>query len=125
MHQHHPNYSLTHTKAEGTAEEDFVNPLPRAVLRSNSFILLDGTWKFAIDTQDDGLNEHWYLNHEYTSVAEWPGSIEDHMEKSRLERTLAGQHRCLVRAGISPAGTSRRKRQPSFAVAANIWRLRL
>jgi len=85
MHQHHPNYSLTHTKAEGSADEDFVNPLPRAVLRSNSFILLDGVWKFAVDTQDDGLNERWYLNHEYTSVAAWPGSIEEHMEKAGLK----------------------------------------
>jgi beta-galactosidase/beta-glucuronidase len=85
MHQTHPNYSLTHSKAEGTAEEDFVNPLPRAVLRSNSFILLDGTWKFAVDTHDDGINQGWYLGHEYTSVAEWPGSIEEHMEKAGIK----------------------------------------
>ncbi|HYC30466.1 MAG TPA: hypothetical protein VEB42_16640, partial [Chitinophagaceae bacterium] len=48
MQQLHPNYSLTRSKAEGSAEEDFINPLPRAVLRSNSFILLDGEWNFAI-----------------------------------------------------------------------------
>ena len=85
MQQFHPNYSLTRSKQEGSAEEDFINPLPRAVLRSNSFILLDGTWKFAVDTQDDGLNERWYLNHHYTSVADWPGSIEDHMEKAGIK----------------------------------------
>ena len=85
MHQLHPNYSLTHSKPEGSAEEDFVNPLPRAVLRSNSVILLDGIWKFAVDTQDDGLTERWYLGHLYTSTAEWPGSIETHMEKAGLK----------------------------------------
>ncbi|HEX8313501.1 MAG TPA: glycoside hydrolase family 2 TIM barrel-domain containing protein [Flavisolibacter sp.] len=85
MQQLHPNYSLTHTKPEGSTEEDFVNPLPRAVLRSNSFILLDGIWKFAVDTQDDGLNDRWYLSHHYTSVAEWPGSIEDHMQKAGIK----------------------------------------
>lgn len=85
MQQLHPNYSLTRSKPEGSAEEDFVNPLPRAVLRSNSFILLDGTWKFAVDTQDDGLNERWYLSHHYTSVADWPGSIEAHMENAGIK----------------------------------------
>ena len=81
MQQLHPNYSLTRTKAEGSADEDFVNPLPRAVLRSNSFILLDGEWKFAVDPQGRGLVESWYLRHDYTQTAHWPGSIEEHMEK--------------------------------------------
>jgi beta-galactosidase/beta-glucuronidase len=85
MQQLHPNYSLTRTKQEGSAQEDFINPLPRAVLRSNSFILLDGTWKFAVDTQDDGIANRWYISHEYTSVANWPGSIEEHMEKAGIK----------------------------------------
>ncbi|HUC79890.1 MAG TPA: glycoside hydrolase family 2 TIM barrel-domain containing protein [Flavisolibacter sp.] len=85
MQQHHPNYSLTRTQSEGSANEDFVNPLPRAVLRSNSFILLDGIWKFAVDTEDNGITERWYLGHLYTSTAEWPGSIEGHMEKAGLK----------------------------------------
>src|SRR5215203_391552 len=85
MQQLHPNYSLTRTKAEGEAEEDFINPLPRAVLRSNSFILLDGEWKFALDTEGKGLLESWYLKHDYTQTAHWPGSIEDHMEKGGVK----------------------------------------
>lgn len=85
MQQLHPNYSTVHTRDEGTTEEDVLNPLPRAVLRSNSFILLDGEWKFAVDTKDEGLTQQWYLGHLYTSTAEWPGSIEDHMEKAGLK----------------------------------------
>lgn len=79
MQQSHPNYSLTRSQAEGSVEEDLLNPLPRAVLRSNSFILLDGEWKFAVDTEDDGLTDRWYLHHEWTSTAQWPGSVESHM----------------------------------------------
>jgi hypothetical protein len=85
MQQLHPNYSLTRTKAEGSAEEDFVNPLPRAVLRSNCFVLLDGEWKFALDTEGRGLTEGWYLHHEYTQTAHWPGSIEEHMIKGGVK----------------------------------------
>jgi len=84
MQQPHPNYSLTHTRQEGSADEDFINPLPRAVLRTNSFILLDGEWKFAVDTKDEGISHRWYLGHDYTSTAEWPGSIEDHMTKAGI-----------------------------------------
>ncbi len=83
--QLHPNYSLTRTRAEGSTEEDFVNPLPRAVLRANSFMLLDGEWHFAVDTQDNGLAGRWYLGHQYTSIANWPGSIEDHMEGAGIK----------------------------------------
>jgi beta-galactosidase/beta-glucuronidase len=85
MQQVHPNYSLTHSRPEGSAAEEFINPLPRAVLRSNSFILLDGDWKFAVDTEDDGINHRWYLGHSYTSIANWPGSIEEHMEKAGIK----------------------------------------
>lgn len=85
MQQLHPNYGLTHTKAEGEAEEDFINPLPRAVLRSNSFILLDGEWKFALDTDGRGLMESWYLKHDYKQTANWPGSIENHMEEGGVK----------------------------------------
>lgn len=85
MQQLHPNYSLTRTRAEGSIEEDFVNPLPRAVLRANSFMLLDGTWSFAVDTEDDGLEQKWYLGHQYTSSAHWPGSIEEHMEAAGIK----------------------------------------
>ncbi|HZH37104.1 MAG TPA: glycoside hydrolase family 2, partial [Flavisolibacter sp.] len=75
----HPNYGLTKSVEEGKIEEEFVNPLPRAVLRSNSFLLLDGEWRFAIDKDDRGLQEGWHLGYRYQQVANWPGSIENHM----------------------------------------------
>lgn len=84
MHPLHPNYGTARTQAEGTAEEDFVNLLPRAVLRSNSFILLDGEWKFALDADDRGLHEGWHLGHDYRQTADWPGSIEQHMEQGGI-----------------------------------------
>ena len=75
----HPNYSLTKSTEEGQVTEQFVNPLPRAVLRSNSFMLLDGDWKFSLDKDDRGLQDAWYLDHQYEHTAHWPGSIEEHM----------------------------------------------
>ena len=82
MEQLHPNYSLTRSKEEGAAEEEFVNPLPRAVLRSNSFIVLDGEWNFELDTYDRGIIDSWHLGHHYTETAHWPGSIEAQMAKT-------------------------------------------
>ena len=79
METTHPNYGLTKSKEEGALKENFINPLPRAVLRENSFILLDGEWNFALDTKDVGLQEQWYKQHAYTHKANWPGSIEEHM----------------------------------------------
>ncbi|MCW3091636.1 MAG: glycoside hydrolase family 2 [Ferruginibacter sp.] len=75
----HPNYSLTVTKEEAFATDNVINPLPRAVLRPNSYVLLDGEWNFALDLEDKGLAENWYISHQYEGIAHWPGSIEDHM----------------------------------------------
>jgi len=55
------NYGLTETREEKYAADSFINPLPRAVLRSNKFILLDGEWCFALDADDKGLQEGWHL----------------------------------------------------------------
>ncbi len=82
------NYGLPKSRAEHTFEEDFLDPLPRAVLRPNSFILLDGEWSFAIDADDLGLQEEWFKGHAYSHTAVWPGSIEDHMAAAKGE---AGQ----------------------------------
>jgi hypothetical protein len=80
MAEHHPNYGLSKTKEEIDLDEDqFINPLPRAVLRSNSFVLLDGEWKFELDTDDIGIRESWHLGHHFPYTADWPGSIEEHM----------------------------------------------
>src|ERR1700712_2095579 len=79
----HPNYSLIKSKEEGYFEEDAINPLPRAVMRPNSFVLLDGEWDFAIDPDNKGIGEAWYAGYNYTDIAHWPGSVEEHMEATQ------------------------------------------
>ena len=59
------------------------NPLPRAVSRPNEYELLDGEWRFALDPEDRGLREKWYLGHTYGRTAVWPGSIESHLAEAR------------------------------------------
>lgn len=86
MELNHPNYGLTKSKEEGHYDENFINLLPRAVLRPNSFILLDGEWRFALDLEDKGERSSWHLGHQYDAVAQWPGSIETHMKEAK------GQH---------------------------------
>ncbi len=76
---YHPNYGLSKSKEEGAADETFTNPLPRAVLRPNSFILLDGEWNFDLDIEDHGLQERWYLSHVYTHRVIWPATVEEHI----------------------------------------------
>ncbi|MBV9961341.1 MAG: glycoside hydrolase family 2 [Parafilimonas sp.] len=75
------NYSTSKSREEFLEDEDFVNPLPRAVLRKNTPILLDGEWSFALDPTDAGLQEKWYLIHHYQDTAQWPGSIEEHIAR--------------------------------------------
>lgn len=74
---HQTNSGLA--REEATSEETFINPIPRAVIRPNTQVLLDGAWHFAIDTEDVGLAEAWYSAHNYQEMAYWPGSIEDHI----------------------------------------------
>ncbi|GAB3805107.1 glycoside hydrolase family 2 [Spirosoma humi] len=77
------NFGLTDSKEEGAIGDEPINPLPRAVLRPNSHWLLDGEWKFSIDANDAGLQDRWFLGHPYEGVAEWPGSIEEHMAHAK------------------------------------------
>ncbi|RZJ58900.1 MAG: glycoside hydrolase family 2, partial [Hymenobacter sp.] len=72
------NYGLSAPPStDSTAETD--NSLPRAVLRSGTHFLLDGTWRFALDPDDAGLIEEWQEGHDYRFTAQWPGSIEEHI----------------------------------------------
>jgi beta-galactosidase/beta-glucuronidase len=78
--------SFTHPEEEtdaAAAAEVAENPLPRAVLRPNSYWLLDGEWRFALDPEDRGLRERWYLGRQYETTAHWPGSIEAHMAEAK------------------------------------------
>jgi beta-galactosidase/beta-glucuronidase len=78
----HPNYSLTKSREAVLFDDDtYMNPLPRAVIRPNSSILLDGEWKFALDKDNRGLSENWFVNHNYSQTAHWPGSVETHISK--------------------------------------------
>ncbi|MGN7203882.1 glycoside hydrolase family 2 protein [Pedobacter sp. SAFR-022] len=78
----HPNYSLTKSREAIYFDDDtYLNPIPRAVIRPNSSILLDGEWKFALDKDNRGLSENWFVAHNYTQTANWPGSVEAHISK--------------------------------------------
>ncbi len=78
----HPNYSLTKSREAVLFDDDsYLNPLPRAVIRPNSSMLLDGEWKFALDHENHGLNENWFVSHQYDQTAHWPGSVEQHLSK--------------------------------------------
>ncbi|SHJ23979.1 Glycosyl hydrolases family 2, TIM barrel domain [Hymenobacter daecheongensis DSM 21074] len=84
MNSEHTNYSLSGSQEEPVAAlEEAPNPLPRAVLRLNNHFLLDGEWKFALDADDTGLRDCWFLGHDYEHSAHWPGSIEAHMAQAK------------------------------------------
>jgi hypothetical protein len=68
-------HNLTRDEASSTLQP-YLNPLPRAVTRTNKFALLDGEWRFDLDPQDRGLQERWYLRHTYSGTVQWPRSIE-------------------------------------------------
>ena len=76
-----PNYSTAVSREEPQAEE-IGNPLPRAVLRVNSHVLLDGQWSFAHDVEDVGLRDNWAQGHPYERMAQWPGSVEEHLTQA-------------------------------------------
>jgi hypothetical protein len=79
----HPNYSTSKSVEEAFAEDNFINPLPRAVVRPDTPVLLDGEWNFSLDPDDLGLQEGWYRGHDYQHKANWPGSIEDHIAAAK------------------------------------------
>lgn len=80
------NYGLSKSKEESFSDDNFINPIPRAVIRPKSAVLLDGEWRFAVDRDDRGLQDAWYLGHNYDDKANWPGTIEEHLSKAK------GQH---------------------------------
>ncbi len=91
MNPTQPNLDFSEKKDETMIPHDITNALPRAVLRHNTYMLLDGEWKFSLDPEDRGLSEGWYLSHNYEHTAQWPGSVEEHMLLAR------GQHQNLPR----------------------------
>lgn len=75
-----PNFASTEIK-----EDKNGHPLPRTVVRTNKYLLLDGEWNFAIDQNDEGLLQGWHLHHDYSLTARWPGSVENHIGTARGE----------------------------------------
>ena len=72
-------FGLTREHGEVAALQPFLNPLPRSVVRNNTFQLLDGEWRFDLDPQNRGMVERWFIAHEYGGKAQWPGSIESQL----------------------------------------------
>jgi hypothetical protein len=73
------DFGLTRDREAARAMLDYLNPLPRSVVRGDAYALLDGEWRFDIALEDRGLHEMWYAGHAYSGTALWPGSIEDHL----------------------------------------------
>jgi len=74
-----------HQDATELLRDEENNPLPRAIIRPNSHLLLDGEWLFDFDKEDKGIVDQWFRQHDYRHTANWPGSIEEQMAKSNLE----------------------------------------
>jgi beta-galactosidase/beta-glucuronidase len=78
-------FGFTRERAEAAPLQPYLNPLPRSVVRSNTFRLLDGEWRFDVDVENRGLTERWYLGHDYGGTAHWPGSIEAQVAAAAAE----------------------------------------
>jgi hypothetical protein len=96
MEVRNPNYTTSKTKEETFAVDNFVNPLPRAVIRANTPVLLDGEWNFSLDAEDVGLQDSWHLGHTYVDKANWPGSIEDHIAKAKGQAATSWQDKIVA-----------------------------
>lgn len=92
-----PNLASTETVEEVAVEEKELNLLPRAVFRSNSYMLLDGEWKFSHDLNDEGLRRCWQVGHKYEHTATWPGSVENHLSEAKgLQNATTWQDKVVV-----------------------------
>ncbi|WP_192820536.1 glycoside hydrolase family 2 protein [Rufibacter sp. LB8] len=90
MQSHHPNLSTTESFESAHRQPEDLNPLPRAIIRPNTYFLLDGEWKFEMDAEDRGLREAWYLGHKFEHNANWPGSVEEHLTQAKGLSATAG-----------------------------------
>ena len=82
MNPTYRNFNATQSLPQSNSNVDPINQLPRAVLRSNTYLLLDGGWRFAYDKADEGLAQNWHLGHQFDYTANWPGSVEDHIAQA-------------------------------------------
>ncbi len=118
MELNHPNYSTSISKNEGFDDDNLLNPLPRAVLRKNNFVLLDGEWKFDLDPEDSGIANSWHVGHEYQHTANWPGSIENHIAAAKGLKSPSAWHDKVVawyeRTFPLPERSNGHESHPSF-----------
>ncbi len=90
------NTSLSSSRPDTGGYAEPINQLPRAVLRPNNYLLLDGDWQFSLDPDDRGLQDQWYNQHTFDGVVQWPGSIEAHMAQARGTQSPEGWHDKVV-----------------------------
>jgi hypothetical protein len=83
MNLYHPESDFKETSEDKSKLTGYVNQLPRAVSRPNTYLLLDGEWSFSHDPDDRGLRDRWYLGHQYEHTAQWPGSVENHLIEAK------------------------------------------
>ena len=83
----HTNYGSSKSREAPLPleKETLQDDLPRAVIRPNEYLLLDGEWKFAVDPNDRGVAENWFVQHAFSQTAHWPGSVEQHLATSQHE----------------------------------------
>jgi len=90
------DWSFTQDRDAAQVVEAFLNPLPRSVVRRNATVLLDGTWRFQLDLDDRGMDEHWYAEHLFNDTANWPGSIESHLSIAQQEQSSSDNDRDTI-----------------------------
>jgi beta-galactosidase/beta-glucuronidase len=88
--------SVKYPGPAGAAAQGRPNPLPRSVVRPSAYELLDGEWRFAIDHEDRGVSEKWYLGRAYEATAVWPGSVESHLSAAREGHHADAWHDAVV-----------------------------
>ncbi len=93
MDQVLPNFASTaisdNQASQRPLEHKTLHELPRTVLRSNNYLLLDGEWNFAYDQDDRGLRDGWHLHHDFLHKAKWPGSVEEHIHEAQNQEGKA------------------------------------
>ena len=75
------------------------NPLPRSVQRKGRYSLLDGPWRFAFDPEDHGLEQAWYLGHDYSLDINLPCDIKSYLgdiDTGKLNSLVAWYERDFV-----------------------------
>ena len=76
-------FALTGEREHVRRLQPYLDSRPRSIVRPGAFVLLDGEWRFERDPDDRGLAERWYLRHDYSATASWPGSVAREVEGTR------------------------------------------